>query len=238
MPTIVSLLILAVAVSLDGFGVGAMYGLRKIRIPLLSIVIIACCSGLVILLSMNIGAWLSAYISPSVAKDIGAIILVGIGIWTIFQMLIQKDDPTPVKEATSIPEMSHPDRQDNIYEHINWVVEHKPAVLSIELKRMGVVIQILRTPSIADADRSGVISSSEAAMLGLALSLDAFGAGIGAALVGFSPFHTAGLIALSSAIFISLGLSIGFRFANLNGLRRFSVLPGIILIAMGLMKLF
>ncbi|MBC8079747.1 MAG: manganese efflux pump [Gorillibacterium sp.] len=235
---VASLLILAVAVSLDGFGVGAMYGLRKIHIPRLSIIIIAFCSGLVILLSMYIGAWLSAYISPSVAKDIGAVILIGIGVWTIFQMIIQKDVPESLEDAAGIAgiaEMSNTVSQDN--ESIDWVVKHKPAVFSLELKRMGLVIQILRTPSIADADRSGVISSSEAAMLGLALSLDAFGAGIGAALVGFSPFHTAGLIAVSSAIFISLGLNLGFRFANLNGLRRFSVLPGIILIVMGLMKL-
>ncbi|MCL6456878.1 MAG: MntP/YtaF family protein [Gorillibacterium sp.] len=236
---IVSLLILAIAVSLDGFGVGAMYGLRKIRIPLLSIIIIACCSGLVILISMKIGVWLSAYISPPVAKDIGALILVAIGIWTVFQMIIQQDEPLPVKgidiadSATSSTEAG----QEGVPERADGIVEHKRAVLSIELKRIGVVIQILRTPSIADVDRSGVISSSEATMLGLALSLDAFGAGIGAAFLGFSPFHTAGLIAASSAAFISIGLRIGFHFANLNGLRRFSVLPGFILIAMGLMKL-
>jgi len=221
-PAILSLLILAVAVSLDSFGVGAMYGLRKIRIPLLSILIIAGCSGLVILLAMNIGSWLSAFLSPSTARIIGALILVGIGIWTVFQMLLQKDEPTP-------PLVSPPPSTDND--------AGKPAVWSIELKRIGIVIQILRTPSIADADRSGTISSNEAAMLGLALSLDAFGAGIGAALVGFSPLHTAVLIAGASALFLSIGLKVGFRFADLNGLKRFSVLPGIILILMGLAKL-
>lgn len=220
MPAILSLIILAVAVSLDSFGVGAMYGLRKIRIPLLSILIIAGCSGLVILLAMNIGSWLSAFLSPTVAQVMGALILVGIGIWTVFQMLLQKDEPTP---PLAVASPSSPGE--------------KPAVWSIELKRIGIVIQILRTPSMADADRSGTISSSEATMLGLALSLDAFGAGIGAALVGFSPLHTAGIIAFASALFLATGLRVGFRFADLNGLRRFSVLPGIILIVMGLIKL-
>jgi putative Mn2+ efflux pump MntP len=42
---VISLLILAFAVSLDGFGVGVMYGLRKIRIPLVSIGIISLWSG-------------------------------------------------------------------------------------------------------------------------------------------------------------------------------------------------
>ena len=55
----VSLLALALAVSLDGFGVGVTYGLRGIRIPLASIAIIAVCSGAVIWLSMLAGGFLS-----------------------------------------------------------------------------------------------------------------------------------------------------------------------------------
>lgn len=40
-----SLLLLAFALSLDGFGVGITYGLRKMKIPLLSVLIISLCSG-------------------------------------------------------------------------------------------------------------------------------------------------------------------------------------------------
>ena len=39
----------------------------------------------------------------------------------------------------------------------------------------------------ADIDKSGVINGIEAVLLGFALSIDAFGAGIGAAILGFSP---------------------------------------------------
>ena len=61
---VVSLLILAFAVSLDGFGVGVMYGLRKIRIPLLSIGIISLWSGIIIYSSMQIGVLMSSFMSP------------------------------------------------------------------------------------------------------------------------------------------------------------------------------
>ena len=87
---VVSLLILAFAVSLDGFGVGVMYGLRKIRIPLLSIGIISLWSGIIIYSSMQIGVLMSSFMSPLVAKRIGALILIGIGIWALVQTRQQK----------------------------------------------------------------------------------------------------------------------------------------------------
>jgi putative Mn2+ efflux pump MntP len=63
---VLSLLILAFAVSLDGFGVGVMYGLRKIRIPLGPLAVISMWSGVVIFASMQIGARMSDFMSPHV----------------------------------------------------------------------------------------------------------------------------------------------------------------------------
>jgi len=221
MPPIVSLLILAFAVSLDGFGVGAMYGLRKIRIPFLSLVIISLCSAVVILAAMKLGVWLLHFIPVSAAKDAGALILIGIGIWTVIQVSLQKDDPNAASAKPPAPAPS----------------EAPKPLFTLEWKRMGIVIQILRTPSAADMDRSGIISSSEAALLGIALSFDAFGAGIGAALIGYPPLMTAALIACSSGVFIACGLKVGFRFSNLGWVQRLSAMPGFILILMGIMKM-
>ena len=49
------------------------------------------------------------------------------------------------------------------------------------------MIQILRKPTVADFDKSGTISAGEALLLGIALSVDSFGAGIGASLLGMHP---------------------------------------------------
>ncbi|UUZ80125.1 sporulation membrane protein YtaF [Paenibacillus sp. P26] len=221
-----SLVLLACAVSLDGFGVGVMYGLRKIRIPPLSVGIISCCSGLIIYASMQIGVLMSRFVHPEVAKMIGAFILMGIGIWAIYQMFTQKkEDPGSEPEAQESAEQPKPSPSAK-------------EILYIELKRFGLVIQILRTPSIADMDRSGNISPYEAMLLGLALSLDAFGAGIGAALLGFTPWLTASAIALASGTFLATGLHVGLRYAELKWIRKLSILPGFVLILMGIMKLF
>jgi putative sporulation protein YtaF len=231
---VISLLVLAFAVSLDGFGVGVMYGLRKIRIPLLSIGIISLWSGIIIFSSMQIGVLMSSFMSPLVAQRVGALILIGIGIWALMQMRQQKAQEAR-EPAESLEDKVHL-MGEPVLPTLDTLQRTKE-ILNIELKRFGLVIQILRTPSIADVDRSGNISASEATLLGLALSLDAFGAGIGAALIGFVPVMTASVIALSSGTFIAFGLRIGFRYAEMSWMKKLSVLPGCVLILMGIMKM-
>lgn len=221
---IVSLLILALAVSLDGFAVGIMYGLRKIRIPLKSIAIISCCSGIIIFASMQVGLVLMRFMSPDTAKIIGACILIAIGIWAVANMMLQRDRKAPdeaIAKATQYP-----------------ASPAKRRIITIEIKTLGLVIEILKSPAAADVDRSGNISSSEAALLGIALSLDAFGAGIGAAMIGLSPWTTPVFIAVISGAFVLAGLRLGYLFSEAAWIRNMSILPGLFLILIGIMKLF
>ncbi|TCN00984.1 putative sporulation protein YtaF [Paenibacillus sp. BK033] len=226
-----SLLVLAFAVSVDGFGVGVTYGLRRIRIPLLSVIIIACCSGLVIFLSMIVGSWITGYLSPFVAKLIGAVVLVCIGTWALLQ-LRRSGREAGAGEGQAEDDSNHPAADT---EQIDRT--HPVLVVIVELKRLGLVIQILRTPQAADVDKSGTISATEAIMLGVALSFDAFGAGIGAAMIGLSPLLTPIMIAAASALFLLGGMRFGFRFSNWKGMQAISVLPGILLIIIGILKL-
>ncbi|KRF03750.1 hypothetical protein ASG89_03040 [Paenibacillus sp. Soil766] len=242
---VISLLILAFAVSLDGFGVGVMYGLRKIRIPLISIGIISLWSGIIIFTSMQIGVLMSSFMSPEVAKRIGAIILIGIGVWALVQMRqgqknqSQQEQTTAEVDQAMVSSMPYGEIRNSGYvEPVTFdTLQRTKEILSIELKRFGLVIQILRTPSIADVDKSGNISASEATLLGLALSLDAFGAGIGAALIGFVPLLTASVISISSGSLLAVGLRVGFRYAEMNWMKKLSILPGCVLIVMGLLKM-
>ena len=241
---VISLLILAFAVSLDGFGVGVMYGLRKIRIPLVSIGIISLWSGIIIFTSMQIGVLMSSFMSPSFAKRIGALILIGIGVWALVQMRQGQKNQAQQEQAASLDQavvstMPYADIRNSGYvEPMTFdTLQRTKEILNIELKRFGLVIQILRTPSIADVDKSGNISASEATLLGLALSLDAFGAGIGAALIGFVPLLTASVISISSGSLLAVGLRIGFRYAEMTWMKKLSILPGCVLIVMGLLKM-
>lgn len=226
MAPVASLILLSFAVSLDGFGVGITYGVRKIKIPISSIFIIAACSGLIILFSMMVGVMLTGWMSPQGASTVGAIILIGIGILALVQFIRSGER----EEAESPLSQSE------------WVTQEGQTsanpVLKMELKVFGFIIQILRTPSAADVDRSGTISAGEAFLLGTALSLDAFGAGIGAALVGFPPILTAVLIAAASGFFLWSGTRVGFWASGWRWVRQLSMLPGVILIIMGIFKLF
>lgn len=216
---IISALILVLAVSLDGFAVGIMYGLRKIRIPIISVTIISFCSGLIIFASMQIGSFLMRFLSPATAEGIGACILIAIGIWAIARMFTHEDH----KENPKKGQLDHP--------------AGKRTIISIEFKTLGLVVEILKRPASADMDRSGNISSGEAALLGIALSLDAFGAGIGAAMIGLSPWLTPIMIALASGLFLTAGLKIGYLVSKVSWIRSLTLFPGLMLIIIGVFKL-
>ncbi|MBE4908234.1 sporulation membrane protein YtaF [Bacillus luteolus] len=205
-----SLVLLAFAVSLDSFSVGFTYGLRKMKIPFKSIVIIACCSALTLLLAMGVGSTIATIISPSAAEKIGGLVLVGIGAWVLFQFF------KPSKQS-----------EEQVEEKV---------LLKFEIKSLGVVINILRKPMVADFDKSGTITGVEAFMLGLALSLDAFGAGIGAALLGYSPWIMATCVAIMSSLFVTLGINSGRTFSESKWIQKFSFLPGVMLIVIGIWK--
>ncbi|MGG1617961.1 sporulation membrane protein YtaF [Paenibacillus sp. NRS-1782] len=223
-----ALLLLAFALSLDSFGVGVTYGLRKMKIPLLSIVIISVCSGLVIGISMQLGALLSQVLSPVYTTVFGAVILIGIGCHSLYQSLHRKedliDDPDPENSNVLVGEKS-------------LEVQEERTVFSLEFRKWGLVIRILRSPSAADMDRSGSISAMEAVWLGIALSVDAFGAGLGAAMLGFQPLATALAIALFSGTFLIAGMKTGFCLSAFRFMKALGVLPALLLIMMGILKL-
>ncbi len=225
MVPVASLVLLSFAVSLDGFGVGITYGARKIKIPVSSILIISACSGLIIMLSMMVGVAMTGWMSPHGASAVGAAILIGIGLTALIQFIRSGERGSNEGNSNSGGIAKATDPSSN-------------PVLKLELKVFGFIIQILRSPSAADVDRSGTISAGEAFLLGTALSLDAFGAGIGAALVGFPPLLTAILIAAASGFFLWSGTRVGFWVSGWRWVRQLSMLPGVILIAMGIFKLF
>ncbi|MFD1358461.1 sporulation membrane protein YtaF [Fictibacillus halophilus] len=206
-----SFVLLALAVSLDSFGAGLTYGMKSIKIPFRSILIIAICSAVTFLFSMFLGFTLEQFITQKTGEVLGGLILLGIGIYSLWQVFL------PEKE--------------------NIETEPKNLVL-FEIKSLGIVIHILKKPVMADIDKSGSITGWEAVLLGIALSLDAFGAGIGAALIDLSPLLTTVSIAVMSALFLWGGMALGLYFFNkTNWMKRLSVLPGILLIVMGLLRM-
>ncbi|TDB51013.1 sporulation membrane protein YtaF [Bacillus sp. CBEL-1] len=206
-----SLILVAFAVSLDSFSVGLTYGLRKLKIPFKSILIIACCSAFTLTLAMFVGKMITHLFSPAALDTIGGIIFVLLGMWILYQFFRPEDEETAKLE--------------------------EKIIFKVEIKSIGLVINILKKPTTADLDKSGSITGVEALILGIALSLDAFGAGIAAALLGYSPIILAIAVAAMSFIFLALGIQIGKWFSKLAWMRMFSFVPGVVLILMGIFRL-
>lgn len=217
-----SIAVLALAVSLDGFSAGMMYGIRKIRIPLASVLIVSLCSAVVLFSSMAFGALFVHLLPERAAQWIGAFILIGIGLWAMVQLKLTSKRE---EQAALQPPVSA-EAAGGEQTLVHW-----------EIRQLGLIIRIWRTPSAADMDRSGVITAFEAFLLGIALSLDSLGAGIGAAFIGFPPVVTALFIGASSGLCIAAGVKLGFLVSGFRWIGKLTVLPGIILIIMGLSKL-
>lgn len=206
-----SLFILAFAVSIDGFGVGLTFGMKKMRIPYKSIAVISCCSALSLGFGIIIGDFIGQVVSGTAAAMTGGIILIMLGVGMLLQYF--KPDKMPEHIAT------------------------ETTIFNFEIKSLGVVINILQKPMKADFDKSGTINGIEAIVLGFALSLDAFGAGIGAAMIGISPFILTLSIAIMSFVFIWGGLLSGRLLATNKVMQHIAFLPGVLLIMIGILKL-
>ena len=178
-------LLFAGAVSLDGFIAGMACGVRKIRIPLLSQGIIVFASGMAILVSMIVGKSVGTLVGVEMAVGIGAALLALIAAFFLLQGL---------KEYWGT-------RHDH---------ETEP-LLSFQIRPLGVVVHVWQSPESADTDASGEISWKEAGVLGAALSLDSFGAGVGIALGGFPIWLTVGSVCLLNFAVIRWGLKMGNR---------------------------
>nr|WP_279325996.1 sporulation membrane protein YtaF [Bacillus sp. FJAT-47783] len=208
-----SLILLALAVSLDSFSVGLTYGLRTLKIPFKSIVVIACCSAITLLAAMMVGQLLQNMLPAVLTERLGGFILILIGAWVLYQFFQSNEQE---------------DHEDKT---------HEKTILNVEIKSIGVVIQILQKPTTADMDKSGTITGIEALLLGVALSLDAFGAGIGAALLGYPPLYMAVLVATMSSLFVYVGIQMGHVFSKISFVEKITWLPGLILILIGILKM-
>lgn len=214
-----SVLLLAVAVSFDSLAIGVTYGAAQIKISLLPRFLLSVVSGLFFLVAISIGNILIDLFSSIIIDYLGGGILVLIGIYSIWR--------------TSQYQTNQPQQLTN----------KKPSqggqqtVFNLKIPFLGLIINIIKEPLAADYDFSNVISNKEAILLGCALSLDAFGAGLSAAILKIPHVATVIAVMLANFLFISAGLK-GGHFIQKH-LRKNSLqwIPGIIIILLGIIKL-
>ena len=208
-----TLIFFAIALSLDAFSAGFTYGLRKIKIPLLSYCVLICTSMLIVGISVFCGSAVSQFIPDVWSEKLGGIILVGIGLLWLIRLRKNKKDNNQQEEKVK-------------------------KVWELRFASLAVIIKIFEEPVNADLDASGVISIQESFLLAVALSLDAVGAVFGASLAGSGGMLTVLLIPLFQQCLLSSGVYMGHS-SSLGWLRsQGPLLAGMLLCMLGLLKIF
>ncbi len=180
---LMKILLFAGAVSLDGFIAGMACGVRLIRIPLTSQLVVVAAAGSSVLVSMLCGRVLGGFFGSRTAVWLGVTLLLLMAVFFFLQGM---------REYLG-------SRQQNAEEPL----------LAFCIRPLGVIVQVLRSPEIADQDASGEISWREALALALALSLDSFGAGVGIALGGFPVLATVLWVAAANFFAMKTGIKLG-----------------------------
>ena len=116
-------------------------------------------------------------------------------------------------------------------------VKRDKMLLNISVGRLGIIVKILNDAKEADLDRSGIISNKEAFYLAVSLSFDAFAVGIGAALMELDWLISSIAVGIGAAGSLLIGLYLGRKMGGRVGYDRLKVLPGVLLIAVGVFRL-
>ncbi|KNF08675.1 putative sporulation protein [Gottschalkia purinilytica] len=207
---LLSAILFAVSANLDNLVIGIAYGIKNIELRFKINIIIAILTSIGTFVSMLIGNFARSFIHEDIINLIGCTILIIIGSWFIKDFMKNR-------------------KIKNRKRNHNNEKEEKTNVT---------YIGILREPGCADKDNSGCIDIKESITLGLALSLNNFGLGIGASAAGLSIYITPILTFILSIALLSMGVKLGKRYlAHILG-EYATLVSGIIIIFLGIYEMF
>jgi putative Mn2+ efflux pump MntP len=219
------LIALAIAANLDNLGVGIAYGLRRRYISAPSNVLIALLAVALTFISMMFGSWVAQKISVQAANSLGAVILMGIGIWVFFETAI---------EATWTP----------IYRWfwqrlLQMLTRLFPLLIQIWVNRKHRQVDLLRRQgSIELRHQPRFIGLKETLILGISLSLNAMAEGFGASLSGYHPLFVSFAIGGVSYITIDTGQKVAKTYTSRWVGPFAQKLAGLLLILIGVYEFF
>ncbi|MGE5590567.1 MAG: sporulation membrane protein YtaF [Bacillota bacterium] len=204
---IYGVVLLSLGTNLDNLGVGLAYGAGGIRLPVLSNLVIALIATGVTAAAMVVGQAASHLLAIQAANALGGLLLIAAGLWIGAKSLVGTTKP----------------------------VGHQPVEIGhFRIPLLGVAVRILREPSQADQNRSGLIDLAEAIPLGQALAANNVAGGLGGGLTGFPPLATSVAVGLGSFLTLWGGRHIGRRTARPGLGTRAALLAAVLLILVGL----
>lgn len=79
----ITIILIGIAANLDNLGISLAYGIKQVKIPILSNAVIALIAMLVTYVAVTAGSTVVLYISPYIANLLGSLLLCVIGVWTL-----------------------------------------------------------------------------------------------------------------------------------------------------------
>ena len=212
-------ILLAISLSMDALGIGISYGLRGIKVPNVPKIIISFISLLFTAIAIGIGNIIVLFLPDYLAKLIGSGMLIVLGIFIIVQAANKNKGNKENKE------------EDKEKPNKTW---------SLGIKPLGITVRIIRDKVAYNIEKSDNIGIKEAIYMGVALSIDSFGAGISSAVSGVNNFFVPIMVGLCQFIFLSLGVICGQKLTSFKKIDSniFMVLSGIILIVLAGIRYF
>ena len=221
----ISCVLLAICVSIDSLGIGLTYGLKNTKISFVASFVLFIICLIITSVSVSLGNCISQILSPNSSKVIGAMFLCILGIWIVIQSITSIDNM-----KTNIVERKNK-------KNSNLKVRRRQYQFFIDF--LGIEIQIIKDPTYSDLDNSNKIDGKEALYLGIALSLDSIGIGIGSSVMGLNTFLFPLLSSIFLLVFLAFGIKVGqkIRFKSKIPQNIWSIVSGILLIIIGFCKI-
>lgn len=204
------IVLLVLAVSLDAFVASIHYGVKRIKIPFLSIMIINMICSFLLGLSILLGKEAQRFLPAGATSIISFIILVSLGIYYLFEGLIKF-----------------------------YLESKKSNEGKLEMQFAGIhfILNIYIDETKADKDRSKVLDAKEAIYLAIALSLDSLTIGFGSGLSNMDYLSIMIFSFIAGFLSVCSGLKIGKKLSN--GIKfNLSWISGILLIVLAVLRLF
>lgn len=202
--------LLAASISMDTFGIGVTYGMKRIKVPFFSLLLINIISLLFLAIAFLIGNILLNFITIFQAKLLSSALILLLGIVFFIQAYLDCHYPAG---------------------------KGKQTIKMISIKAFGIVINIIRDPSSGDRDHSGVIELKEATYIGIALAMDAFTIGLAISIVKVHMLLFITSIFIINILFFKIGELIGKKMGRITSDHVLKYISATILICLGLLRL-
>jgi len=219
------MILLILSISMDSFGIGIAYGLKRIKMPFLSNLLIALLTGACTFFAMKTGICFITLLPLLWANYISSAALIAVGFWTMLQSWAK-----PVENVNTIKEKTIKTKNN---ENENFKI-----FFTLRIKSLGLLVQILKEPSSVDQDCSGTIDLKEACLLGAALSLNNMAGGVAGGMAGLKPELTALFSALTSIVFFLSGNLLGRNYISRWTGEKAAYIAGLMLIIIGIIEFY